>query len=265
MAAFRAWPFMAFVAVGVMATAMVDAEPPVAGNTTITSFSKAKRTLLGIYHRHRETFYCGCAYDESKRVDHTSCGYVPIKDTKRSRRIEWEHVVPAEAFGQSFPEWREGHPKCVDRRGRSFKGRNCARKASMAFRRMEADMHNLVPAIGEVNARRSNFSMAMIAGEDRAFGACDVEIADRKVEPRPHVRGDVARTYLYMDAAYPGRGIVSRKNRRMFEAWATADPVDPWECERATAIAAVQGNTNAIVQQACRVAGIEPRDGDSTP
>jgi len=35
-----------------------------------------------------------------------------------------------------------------------------------------------------------------------------------------------------MDSAYPDRGIVSKKNRKMFEAWDKEDPVDDWECER---------------------------------
>jgi deoxyribonuclease-1 len=98
--------------------------------------------------------------------------------------------------------------------------------------------------------------MAEIEGEQRRFGRCDFEIADRKVEPPDAVRGDVARTYLYMDAAYPGRGIVSRKNRKLFEAWSAADPVDAWECERARRIARVQGNVNAVVQNACTAAGL---------
>jgi deoxyribonuclease-1 len=50
--------------------------------------------------------------------------------------------------------------------------------------------------------------MAMIEGEQRQFGACDVEIAERKIEPRPEIRGDIARIYLYMEASYPGRGII---------------------------------------------------------
>src|SRR6266850_7932448 len=33
--------------------------------------------------------------------------------------------------------------------GKSFKGRNCARKMVMLFRYMEADLYNLQPAIGE--------------------------------------------------------------------------------------------------------------------
>jgi endonuclease I len=40
--------------------------------------------------------------------------------------------------------------------------------------------------------------MAMIEGEQRPFGACDVEIAERKIEPRPEICDDMARIYLYM-------------------------------------------------------------------
>jgi len=35
--------------------------------------------------------------------------------------------MPAEAFGQAFSAWRERYPACVDSKGRSFKGRNCAK------------------------------------------------------------------------------------------------------------------------------------------
>ncbi len=72
---------------------------------------------------------------------------------------------------------------------------------AIPFRYMEADLHNLQPAIGEVNGLRSNYSMAMIPGEKREFGKCDVEIEGSKVEPRPDIRGDIARTYMYMDQA----------------------------------------------------------------
>jgi deoxyribonuclease I len=49
--------------------------------------------------------------------------------------------------------------------------------------------------------------MEMIPGEKREFGACDVEIERRKIEPRPEIRGDIARTYMYMDWAYPVYGL----------------------------------------------------------
>ena len=171
--------------------------PPLfAQNTTNDSFNKAKKLMAQVFAGHETTFYCGCAYNGNE-VDVASCGYQAKKDPDRAKRLEWEHVVPAEAFGQSFKEWREGHPACVDSKGKTFKGRNCARKMAVLFRYMEADLYNLQPAIGEINGLRSNYSMEMIPEEKREFGACDVEIENRKIEPRPEIRGDIARTYLY--------------------------------------------------------------------
>jgi len=232
--------------------------PAFAQNTTIDSFNRAKKLLTQVFAGHETEFYCGCPY-AGHEVDLASCGYQSKKDPDRAKRLEWEHVVPAEAFGQSFPEWREGHPACVDSKGKAFKGRNCARKMAPLFRHMEADLYNLQPAIGEVNWLRSNYSMEMIPGEKREFGACDVEIENRKIEPRSEIRGDIARTYLYMDWAYPGHGIISRSNQKLFAAWNKEDPVDDWERERARRIEALQGNRNPFIW------GGAPSDRPTTP
>ena len=219
-------------------------------NIQITSFSKSKKLLLKVYKDNPVTLYCGCSF-KGKKPNLSSCGYIPKKDKKRANRIEWEHVVPAHAFGQSFSEWRNGHPKCVSKKGKNFKGRKCAQKINEEYRRMQADMFNLYPAIGEVNGRRSNYSMAIIDGEKREFGKCDVEIKSRKVEPREEIRGEIARTYMYMDSVYPGKVIISKKNRKLFDVWNKSDPVDVWECERAKRIEKIQGNRNKIVWEKC--------------
>ena len=219
-------------------------------NTQITSFSKSKKLLLKLYKDNPVTLYCGCSY-KGKKPNLSSCGYIPKKNNKRANRIEWEHVVPVHVFGQSFSEWRDGHPKCVLENGTKFKGRKCTEKVSEEYRRMQAEMFNLYPAIGELNGRRSNYSMAIIKGEKREFGKCDVEIKNKKVEPRESIRGEIARTYIYMDSVYPGRGIISKKNRKLFDAWNKSDPVDQWECERARRIEKIQGNRNDVVMVNC--------------
>lgn len=112
---------------------------------------------------------------------------------------------------------------------------------------MESDMYNLVPAVGQINGDRSNYSYGMIPGESREYGSCDFEIQDRKAEPREAIRGDIARIYFYMAWAYPGHGIISNKNRKLFEAWDKADPVDTWEIERCRRIEKIQGNHNPFV------------------
>ena len=219
-------------------------------NTQITSFSKSKKLLRKLYKDNPVTLYCGCSY-KGKKPNLSSCGYIPKKNNKRANRIEWEHVVPVHVFGQSFSEWRDGHPKCVLENGTKFKGRKCTEKVSEEYRRMQAEMFNLYPAIGELNGRRSNYSMAIIKGEKREFGKCDVEIKNKKVEPRESIRGEIARTYIYMDSVYPGRGIISKKNRKLFDAWNKSDPVDQWECERARRIERIQGNRNEVVLENC--------------
>ena len=45
-----------------------------------------------------------------------------------------------------------------------------------------------------------------------------------------------------MDSVYPDRGIISKKNRKLFDAWNKSDPVDELECERARRIERKQGN-----------------------
>ena len=218
------------------------------GNTTIQSFNKSKKLLLTkVYYDHRTTFYCGCTFNSKKKITSRN-GYIPVKDNARAYRLEWEHAVPAHAFGQSFKEWRQGHPNCVNRKGKAFKGRSCAEKTNHLFRYMQADMYNLYPAVGEINGLRSNFSYAMIPGEPRRFGNCDMEIEERKAEPPDHIRGDIARTYFYMNWAYPGHGIISRKNRKLFEAWDKSDPIDYWERERALRIRGIQGNNNPFIK-----------------
>ena len=167
------------------------------GNTTNDSFNKAKRRLLKqVYYDHRETFYCGCPFTMDKKIIPSDKFSPDTKHSGRAVRVEWEHVVPAHAFGQSFKEWRDGDPNCIDNKGKAFKGRNCAQKVNMLYRYMQSDMYNLVPANGQINALRSNYSYAMIPGEPRRFGNCDMEIEDRKAEPRPEIRGDIARIYF---------------------------------------------------------------------
>jgi len=85
------------------------------------------------------------------------------------------------------------------------------------YRKIQADMYNLYPEIREVNGRRSNYSMAIINGEKREFGKCDVEIENKKVEQKANIRGKIARINLYMDSFYPGREIISKKNMKVFD------------------------------------------------
>jgi len=221
------------------------------GNHSIDSFSKAKKILQHqIYHDHRTTVYCGASFDDEKKVTPLP-GFTTSKHAKRAQKIEWEHIVPAENFGRTFTEWRDGAPECVDSKGNSFKGRNCARKANVEFRYMEADLYNLYPAIGAVNASRSNYNFTMLPSAKSSFGSCDMRIEGSKVQPPESARGEIARTYLYMEQAY-SRYKMSKQQRQLMNAWNKMYPVSKWECERASRIKKIQGNENTFVSDQCR-------------
>lgn len=208
-----------------------------------TSFRQAKKVAVTIYKDNPVSFYCGCAYalkektnKKGKRLtpDWQSCGYTPRKNQNRAGRIEWEHIMPAYHFGHQRLCWQQG-------------GRKACKKDPV-FRKMEADLHNLVPAIGEVNGDRSNFKFGMIEGEPRVYGACDMEIdfKAKRAEPPANKRGDISRIYFYMRDQYQLR--LSKQQTRLLEVWNKMDPVDDWEKTRNEKIFQLQGNRNPYIK-----------------
>lgn len=222
------------------------------GNPKKWKFPTATKKAAQIAKFNPITIYCKCAFS-GKDVDLNSCGFGSQNVTDRTAKIEWEHIAPAESFGQSFKLWRDGDPKlCWHKRKKfAYKGRPCAEK-DPEFLRMSTDLYNLWPIIGELNAIRSNMTMGEVAGpSEYNFGGCKVKIADRKFEPEDEYKGIVARTHMYMDWAYPGHGIISNKNEKLFQAWSEKYPVTDWECQRNDLIEEIQGNPNPIVKEAC--------------
>ncbi|MFC3033670.1 endonuclease [Pseudoalteromonas fenneropenaei] len=182
----------------------------------IDNFSEAKRHLQKTLPANSKTLYCGCDIKkQGKKLvpDTTACGYQArnptLKDGKpnpRAERIEWEHIVSAWEFGHQLQCWQNG-------------GRKNCRATSEQFRIMEADIHNLAPAIGEVNGDRSNYKFAMLPDAKPLYGACEVKIdfKQKLVEPPPAARKRIAEAYFYMEKTY-GMSIAD-KQRKLFNAW----------------------------------------------
>lgn len=205
------------------------------------NFQQAKVVAAKINADAPADFYCGCkiSWHGKKGVpDLNSCGYSVRKNANRAERIEWEHVMPAWEFGHQRQCWQNGGRK------------NCSKDAD--YRRIESDLHNLQPAIGEVNGDRNNFQYSQWNGGEQQYGQCSMKIdfKQKRAEPPERARGAIARTYFYMRDQYHLR--LSRQQTQLFTAWNKQYPVTPWECERDQRIATVQGNHNSWVQQACQ-------------
>jgi len=151
-------------------------------------------------------------------------------------------------FGHQLQCWQAG-------------GRGHCRSNSEPLRQMEADMHNLVPAIGEINGDRSNYQYGMLEGEARLYGPqvnMEVDFPARTVEPPDNVHGDIARTYFYFRDRYNFR--LSRQMMQLMTVWNNMDPVDTWEQRRNQRIKEIQGNDNPYVSQYQRLDADASRD-----
>jgi deoxyribonuclease-1 len=197
------------------------------------TFREAKKVAWTLYADRPVDFYCGCSF-KGNRIDLRSCGYVPRKQPKRAQRVEWEHIVPAWVIGHQRQCWQKGG------------GKNCAAN-DVQFRRAEADLHNLVPSIGEVNGDRSNYALGMLSDKPTQYGACPmvVNFKAKTAMPPVHARGASARIYLYMADHYKLR--LSKLDRRTYEAWNRQYPISEWERWRNQQVGCVMGHGNPYV------------------
>lgn len=204
------------------------------------NFTEAKKQLLSYYKNNPrlKTFYCDCgiSWIGKKGIPKKDiCGYLPRNENSRSSRVEWEHVMPASWFGQQLQCWQNG-------------GRQYCSQHDANFRRMEGDMHNLFPVIGELNNDRSNFRFGVVNISAANYGSCDfkVDFKGRTVEPRDEIKGDVARAMLYMNKEYNLK--ISKTRLRILHAWSNSDPVSTAEIERNNFIKIIQGNGNPFIE-----------------
>lgn len=224
------------LAVGLVQTSNLLAAP--------ATFGQAKLEMRNhVYHDQNkvgsvQTLYCGCEWEwkgsSGGLVEPKSCGFQVRKQVERGARIEWEHVVPAYNFGRARQCWQNG-------------GRENCQRSDPVFQRMEADMHNLSPTVGELNADRSNFRFGLLPNTPNQHGACPfkVDFKQKVVEPREEVRGLIARIQFYMHDHYDLP--MSRQQQQLYMAWDKLYPPTRWEILRDKRIASRMGHSNPFV------------------
>lgn len=215
-------------------SAVAFAAPP-------ANFSDAKKVARSQVYQDRNNagdMYCGCNWEwqgaSGGKVDLNSCGYKVRAQLNRAQRIEWEHIVPASTFGRQRQCWQHG-------------GRQNCQATDPVFNVMEADLHNLTPVVGEVNADRNNFNMGMAAIPNGQYGQCPfkVDFQSRIAEPPNAYKGMAARIHFYMADRY---GLnFSDQQERILMAWDKAYPPSAWELERNRRITRITNVSNPFV------------------
>ena len=215
-----------------------------AQNTRVPNFNNAKNILKKFPIFSEETLYCGCKIKNGKTIDKESCGYIPPSDSSRAGKVEWEHVVPASALSEGI-----AYNKSLC--GKKSK-RTCLEGSDPEYARRTADLYNLYAEDGLINMLRSDKPQEELTSSDKSFGKCDIKVGKHGFTPRKEAKGIVARTYLYMDSAYPSAHLISNKNRKLYEAWNKMYPVTKKECDRAKFVESLQKNENIFVKKACQ-------------
>jgi deoxyribonuclease-1 len=199
---------------------------PQGGQTAFKTYEDARRIFWKkLYPKGGTELYCAASFDGAKQnAAHLS--------------LSVEHVFPADAIAET-------EPGCTDR--------TCpAPRVQHAM----ADLQNLWPAFQRVNSSRSNLRYGEIPGEDarRYAEFCpDFERtagAKALVEPRDDIKGDVARSLVYMHFVYglPLENAIADKG--LLLGWMQADPPDAEELRRNALIDKLQGTPNPLLQEA---------------
>ena len=121
------------------------------------------------------------------------------------------------------------------------------RATNAQFNRMEADLHNMYPALKYIVDAREDYRYGIINGEYREFFECDFEqdVRDKVVEPRPIARGNIARAMLYMNTEY--KLPLDAAALQMYKDWNLADPPSKDEMRRNDLIERLQGTRNPYI------------------
>ena len=186
------------------------------------TFSDAKQELRQLYllldSSFRKDFYCQIPF--SVRLYRGKLQLKPLpKDSLEFKHsaIEWEHIMPAHTFGKHLACWKQG-------------GRKKCQKDSY-FQKIESDVQNIVPTIGQINRDRRNYAYANAPKSTQftQYGDCEV-YADRQAQrfyPATYSKGYIARSYLYMAKTY-GIPLDSHTRAQMLE-WDRIYPMDAKE------------------------------------
>lgn len=219
---------------------------PISSNAA--SFSSAKKSLYSkVYKNSGKTFYTECDF-KNKKVDLSSCNLqnsFPKKQMKRAKRIEAEHVIPA-SWG--LKKNKKDRSCAIKAKRLKTSARKYCQKYDPEYKKLHNDLINLRPAVGQINAERSNkpFSDKASGKNKKTFSGNLMAISSsRTFVPHPKIRGDIARIAFYMNYAYDVT--YSERQIKLFLEWNQSDPISREERALNNKIKKIQGWGNPYI------------------
>lgn len=218
-----------------------------ADQTQISSYNAAKKKAYGLYVGARPyqaaDIYCGLRF----KVD-------PEHPDKRP--AEWlslEHAYPADWMADVFG--------CENRT-------DCRRDANETsrtrFNHAEGDLHNLFPALINLNSARGKRLFGEIPGTEKrevTIGTktftCDFQREGNVVEPRRIAKGNLARAIFYMCDEY--NFPVDPDMLAVLKRWNKSDKPTVFERKRNDLIEQVEGTRNRFIDDPSKADNLQCR------
>lgn len=185
--------------------------------------SLADDSVLG---KVRDTFFWGKLYNKDYITFY--CGV----DKPKGSRIGVEHVYPKSWIATSL-------------------GCKSSKECKLdKYREASSDLHNLWPAIEQSISNRRSLAFGMILDEEYRDKTpdCDFERTTSKyaiVEPRGAIKGQIARSFLYMVHWYD---LPTRDLLPLMVKWNKDHPPNEEENKRQVLIEAYQGKRNIFIK-----------------
>jgi deoxyribonuclease-1 len=180
------------------------------GNNKLTEYDESISLIKNVYNQDKKTFYCNCEYENNLKIKKDLCPFT-FNDKKNEPKVVWENIVTVREISKS--------------------------------KYVQNDLYNFIPVVKKI--KKGNLPKNL----PKKFSNCSIKKNNNTHEPPDHIKGDIARTYLYMNWAYPELQLLNKKQHRLMKSWNNIDPVDQDECTRAWKILNKQKNENPFVRK----------------
>ncbi len=207
----------------------------------LTSTKELKTALESIYQDNRYTFVCQEPFNEKAQINIKICPHCK----KIAHKIHWMPIVSLKHIAKNSRCYNE--KSCINKEGRLYKGLRCCLEQDHNFKLASRDLHNFVAEQKTIISLRRHFAFSSLSDEPETTNMCQLLTDDKKhlIHTPHHIRGMVARAYLYMRSTYflP----LNDEELARYQSWHQQYPPTAWEKERNEKIGKIQGNINPYI------------------
>lgn len=195
-----------------------------------------KRAAAQVHSGYPVTAFCQFPYGSDLQIQMPGASFL----TAAQRKVHWMPVVPLSRIGKDLACY---HSRCQWQK-RIIKGPICCTLRNQRYKKMEGDLHNIVPVVPLLSKWRDEKNFGKV-NKQAMLGECGVRRDNDVIEPPEYLKGTVARAYLYMHDVYDIA--LTQSERILFKQWHQNYPPAAWEKTWDMQVALKQGKHNPYI------------------